>query len=555
MTLVQNFPFFSIIIAMFSGILSSVLTGKQARNLSLAAIVVTTAMSAMVLAFCLETGQSYTYMMGHFPAPWGNEIRAGVLEGLTALMFGIVMFLSVAGGMRHTFQDVEHSKINLFYIMIDLMLSSLLALVYTNDLFTAYVFVEINTIAGCGLIMIRQIGRSFTAAIRYMIMSQLGSGLFLIGLTLLYDVTGHLLMSPAREAVAAIEAAGSYEIPMLVILAVISVGLAIKSGLYPFHSWIPYTYGYATPTASAVLSGLVSKGYIFLLIKIFYRVLGQENVIASRIVNVLFLFGLAGMILGSVHAILERDLRRMIAYSSVAQIGYIYMGIGLGTQAGMVAAVFHIFTHSATKALLFISAVGLYQVSGNKKDYVSLRGAAYRNPLAGLGFAVGSLSMVGFPMLSGFISKLLFATAALQSPHKMMLTLMGLAVSTVLNAIYFLRMVITLYRGGEGAGAESGEPGVQRAGETSGVRDPAARRAGETSGVRDPAARRAGETSGVRDPAGRQAGENSGTCVQPAAPYWPARLAVICFILLNLFLGLMSQPVVQAIADGLAMFD
>lgn len=260
MTLVQNFPFFSIIIAMFSGILSSVLTGKQARNLSLAAIVVTTAMSAMVLAFCLETGQSYTYMMGHFPAPWGNEIRAGVLEGLTALMFGIVMFLSVAGGMRHTFQDVEHSKINLFYIMIDLMLSSLLALVYTNDLFTAYVFVEINTIAGCGLIMIRQIGRSFTAAIRYMIMSQLGSGLFLIGLTLLYDVTGHLLMSPAREAVAAIEAAGSYEIPMLVILAVISVGLAIKSGLYPFHSWIPYTYGYATPTASAVLSGLVSKG-------------------------------------------------------------------------------------------------------------------------------------------------------------------------------------------------------------------------------------------------------------------------------------------------------
>ncbi len=158
-----------------------------------------------------------------------------------------------------------------------------------------------------------------------MIMSQLGSGLFLIGLSMLYDVTGHLLMSPAKAAVAAIEAAGSYEIPMLVILAVISVGLAIKSGLYPFHYWIPDTYGYATPTASAVLSGLVSKGYIFLLIKIFYRVLGRENVVASRIVNVLFVFGLAGMLMGSLHAILEKDTRRMIAYSSVAQIGYIYM--------------------------------------------------------------------------------------------------------------------------------------------------------------------------------------------------------------------------------------
>ena len=195
MSLVQNFPFFSIIIAMFSGILSSVLDGKKARNLSVAAILVTTGLSVAVLGFCLDTGESYTYMMGHFPAPWGNEIRAGVLEGLTAVLFGLVMFFSVIGGMSHTAADVKESKQNLFYIMIDLMLSSLLALIYTNDLFTAYVFVEINTIAGCGLIMIRQVGRSLSSAIRYMIMSQLGSGLFLIGLSLLYDVTGHLLMS------------------------------------------------------------------------------------------------------------------------------------------------------------------------------------------------------------------------------------------------------------------------------------------------------------------------------------------------------------------------
>ena len=302
-------------------------------------IAATTALSFAVLCFCMRTGESYTYMMGHFPAPWGNEIRAGVLEGLTASMFGIVMFLSVLGGVNHTASDVEGSKLNLFYIMIDLMLSSLLALVYTNDLFTAYVFVEINTIAGCGLIMIRQKRKSMSAAIRYMIMSQLGSGLFLIGLSMLYDVTGHLLMSPARESAALILDSGSYTIPMLVILAVISVGLAIKSGLYPFHYWIPDTYGYATPTASAVLSGLVSKGYIFLLIKIFYRVLGENFVIGSHLINVLYCFGVAGMVMGSVHAIAEKDTRRMIAYSSVAQIGYIYMGIGMGTGMGMVAAV------------------------------------------------------------------------------------------------------------------------------------------------------------------------------------------------------------------------
>lgn len=383
--------------------------------------------------------------------------------------------------------------------MVDLMLSSLLALIYTNDLFTAYVFVEINTIAGCGMIMIRQKGRSLSSAIRYMILSQLGSGLFLIGLSLLYDVTGHLLMSPAKEAVAAIEAAGSYGIPMLVIMAVISVGLAIKSGLYPFHYWIPDTYGYATPAASAILSGLVSKGYIFLLIKIFYRVLGRENVIASQIINVLFVFGLAGMVMGSLHAILERDMRRMIAFSSVAQIGYIYMGIGLGTQAGMVAAIFHIFTHSATKALLFISAVGLYEVSGNRKDYKSLRGSGYRNPLAGIGFSIGALSMVGFPMLSGFISKLLFATSALQSPSKMLPTLIVLAISTVLNAVYFLRMVITIY-------------------------------------------------SIPKEEEKRAEDEK----ILPGS--WNLRLAITCFILLNLTLGLFSQPIVKAIGEGLAMF-
>jgi len=503
MSLVQNFPFFSIIIAMFSGIISSVLSGRKARNLSLFMITVTTALSFFVLCYCQETGESYTYMMGHFPAPWGNEIRAGVLEGLTATLFGLVMFLAVLGGIDHTAADVEPGKLNLFYIMIDLMLSSLLALVYTNDLFTAYVFVEINTIAGCGLIMIRQKKKSMSAAIRYMIMSQLGSGLFLIGLSVLYDVTGHLLMSPAKESVSRILAQGSYEIPMLVILAVISVGLAIKSGLYPFHYWIPDTYGYATPTASAVLSGLVSKGYIFLLIKIFYRVLGNEHVIGSRLINILYWFGIAGMMMGSIHAIAEKDTRRMIAYSSVAQIGYIYMGIGLGTDQGMIAAVFHIFTHSVTKALLFISAVGLYEVSGNKTDYHSLRGSAYRNPLAAAGFTVGSLSMVGFPMLSGFISKLLFAASALDGTDwKMLPTLIALAVSTTLNAIYFLRQVITLY-----SGPRSGP-------------------------------KKAAEVS--------SAGNKSS---------WMLRTSILCLIAFNVFLGVSSQPIVQAIADGLAMFD
>ena len=236
----------------------------------------------------------------------------------------------------------------------NLLLSSLLALVYTNDMFTAYVFVEINTISACGLIMIRQVGRTIEAAVRYMIMSLLGSGLLLFGLCIMYDLTGHLLMSNIKESVGLLMANGEYPIPLIVSVALMCVGLCIKSALFPFHAWLPDAYGYSTVSSAAILSSLVSKGYIFLLIKIIYRVIGFNIFNNTRIIDVLFVFGLMGMIFGSISAIRENDIRRMIAYSSVAQIGYIYMGFGMVTQPGMVASVFHILPHGATKALLFI---------------------------------------------------------------------------------------------------------------------------------------------------------------------------------------------------------
>jgi len=446
MDFIRNFPFFCIILSMFSGIISSVLDGKKARNLCLGCVTVVMALSVCVLGYTIKTDSSFTYMMGHFPAPWGNEIRAGILEGLLATVFSIVLFLSLISAAHRTSEDIEPTKLNLFYLLIDLLLSSLLAIIYTNDLFTAYVFVEINTIAACGLIMIRQIGRVFGAAIRYMVMSLIGSGLFLIGLSLLYNLTGQLLMSPAKEALADIISMDQYHMPMLIILVLMSIGLAIKSGLYPFHSWMPDAYSYSTASASAILSGLVSKAYIILLIKIFYRVVGIDFIVTSKMMNVLFTFGLVGMIMGSVNAILEKDIRRMIAYSSVAQIGYIYMGIGLGIKEGYVAAVYHIFHHAATKALLFISVVGLSNVSGGSKLFPDLRGAGYRHKAAGVAFAVGGLSMVGLPMFSGFISKYLFAMAAMSaSSKKVFLTLVVLAISTILNAIYFLHTVVTIY--------------------------------------------------------------------------------------------------------------
>lgn len=446
MAFVQNVPFFSIMISMFSGIVSSVLPGKAAKWLNTAAITVIGVMSAWLLGYMIDVGGSYTFMMGHFPAPWGNEIRAGALEAAMALAFCMVMLLSMLGGRKKLDDEVEKSKHNIYYILTDLLLSSLLALIYTNDLFTAYVFVEINTISACGLIMIRQNGRTIEAAVRYMIMSLLGSGLLLMGICMLYDLTGHLLMSNIKEQVEHIMATGTYRIPMIITIGLITVGLSIKSALFPFHAWLPDAYGYSTVSSAAMLSSLVSKGYIFLLIKIFYRVIGFNIICGSKIINVLFVFGLCGMIFGSVNAIMEKDVRRMIAFSSVAQIGYIYMGFGLGTTEGVVASIFHILAHSATKSLLFISAIGLTDVSAGSRSFFALTGAGYRNKIAGVGFTVGSLSMVGVPIFAGFVSKVLFAEAAVLHPTiKMLPTLIVLAISTILNAIYFLKTVIRIY--------------------------------------------------------------------------------------------------------------
>lgn len=445
MEIIRNFPCLSILLAMFSAIISSALKGNGARRLNTFVVTAVGCLSAATLYLTYTTGESYVCVMGHFPAPFGNEIRFGSLEAGMALFFCVIMLFSLNGGRGKLRIEVDPGKENLYYIMVDLLLSSLLALVYTNDLFTAYVFVEINTIAACGLIMIMESGRAIEAATRYMIMSLLGSGLFLIGLCMLYDMTGHLLMSYIQESVREIAANGTYMIPLLVTIALIVVGLAIKSALFPFHAWLPDAYGYSTVSSAAMLSSLVSKGYIFLLIKIIYRVIGFDIFVNSRIINVLFVFGLAGMIMGSTSAIRENDIRRMISYSSVAQIGYIYMGFGLGTTAGMVASVFHILSHAATKSLLFVSGVGLTDVSGEKTQFIELTGSAYRNVAAGLAFTVGSLSMVGIPLFSGFISKLLFSQAAVQSNMKMLPALIVLAVSTVLNAIYFMKTVIRIY--------------------------------------------------------------------------------------------------------------
>ncbi len=439
MHFVQNFPFIGILLTLICAVITSVLKPRAARCMTLFVITAVTALTAGTLWLTVTTGESFVYMMGHFPAPWGNEIRAGALEAVSLLFFMGVIFCAFVGGMKRAIDDVEETKYNIFCILVDLVILSLQALVYTNDIFTAFVFIEINTLAAAGLVAMRQTGRGLVASVRYMIMNLLGSSLFLIGIVILYTITGHLLMEPARESVQALVDSGEYRVPLLMVVALITVGLSLKSALFPFDKWLPGAYSNSTPTGSAILSSIVSKGYIFLLVKIYYRVIGIENIFAMGICDVLFIFGVIGMIMGSVNAVRATTTRMMIAYSSVAQIGYVYVALGMRSEAGIICALWHIVAHALTKSMLFVSASALDASSGGTHKRRDLRGAFYRNPLAALAFTLGGVNLIGVPLLNVFVTKIMLAQAAFDAGGlHMVITLVAMVLSTVLNTVYFL---------------------------------------------------------------------------------------------------------------------
>ena len=498
MALWQNIPFFCILLPLGSAAMTSVLKPKLARRWTLLVLCLLVVLSGALTGIMSRYGQSYTFMMGHFPAPWGNEIRAGLLEALTALMFNIIMLLSLMGGLKKVDDHIAHDKQSLYYVMLLLLTAALMAQVYTNDIFTAYVFLEIMTISACALIAARTKGRTLVAATRYMIMNLLGSGLFLLGIILLYDLTGHLLMSNIKEAVAQLHATGEYQMPLTVVVALISIGLSIKSALFPFHTWVPDAYGYTTPTSSAVLSSLVSKGYIFLLIKIYVRVIGFDVICSMGILDVLFVFGVAGMIMGSVSAVRAKTTRIMVAYSSVAQIGYIFAALGLRSQIGIICALWHMAAHAATKSMLFLATAEMDDACGGTHLRSSLRGAFYRAPLLALAFSLGALNLTGVPLLSVFMTKVTLTQAAIDVGGRHMgIILAAVAISTLLNAAYFLSTAVELF-------IPTKEGDV----------------------VLPPTVKK-----------------NKYTAV-----------SMVCLIVMNLLLGIFSQPILSVLAEGLTRF-
>ncbi len=444
MTAATNFPLLILLTLLLSAFVMPILKRTQTvKRLSLAAIILCMLLSVLTLVYVAQTG-AFVYKVGHFEAPWGNELRIGYLESIMSILFTFVSALITWASFYSTGYEIKEKNIKLYYTLSNILLAALLGIVYSNDIFNCFVFIEISSIAACGIIVVKDSKENIKAAIKYLILSSLGSGLVLMGIAFLYSITGNLNIDYIHQEL--VKVSGLYHNTLIVALGLFTVGLGVKSAMFPLHMWLPDAHTYAPSSSSAMLSSLVLKAYIILYIKIIYRIFGIEIVKTLPILEIVLILGAAGMLAGSVLALLQKNLKRMIAYSSVAQIGYIFFGIGLGSTLGLIAAVYHIISHALTKAALFLVAGNIIEGT-HSKEIGRLKGIGIEMPMTMGIFVVCALSMVGIPLFIGFNSKWNFALAIIGSNRFLFIAV--LVASSLLNALYYLPILINAFFGEE----------------------------------------------------------------------------------------------------------
>ena len=412
---------------------------RYAWLLSLVVTWATFAISLSLLMQVLESGTVY-YRLGGWAAPWGIEY---VLDKVGAFVLVIVsgigsMVMSYA--RRSVEHEIPEERIYLFYTMFLLCLTGLLGIAITGDVFNLFVFLEISSLSSYVMISLGQSRRALTAAYRYLIMGTIGATFYIIGVGLMYMMTGSLNMAdlatlmPAVADTRVIHAA----------LAFLTVGICLKLALFPLHLWLPNAYAYAPSVVTAFLAATATKVAVYVLIRIVFTVFGAVDVIGSvpYLQNMLIALGLAGIFIASFVAIYQDNIKRMLAYSSVAQIGYIILGLSFASTLGLSGGIIHLFNHALMKCTLFL-AMGCIFLRVGGVSLSDMQGLGRRMPWTMAAFVVGGLSLIGVPLTVGFISKWYLLMAAMEEG---LWPIAGLIVmGSLLAVVYIWRVVETAY--------------------------------------------------------------------------------------------------------------
>ncbi len=417
-----------------------VLVRNRALVLPLALMVVWAVfgISVALLAEVMQNGR-IEYELGGWPSPYGIVY---VVDYLSAF---VMMFVSALGAIVLTYappsinREIPLSKHYLFYATYVLCLTGLLGMCITGDLFNVFVFLEISSLSSYALISLGKTRRAPLASLHYLIIGTVGATFFLIGIGLLYQMTGTLNMADIASRVQTVDGPRT----MQVAFAFMTVGLAIKMAVFPLHTWLPNAYTYAPSSVTSFIAATATKVSVYAFIRLVYGIFTPEFAFeALPLDQALMVFSLIGIFVASAAAIYQTNVKRLLAYSSVAQIGYMLLGISMANVGGLTAGISHMFNHALIKGGLFM-VVGCFALRIGSVKLDDLRGAGKTMPLTSFAWVIGGLGLIGVPVTAGFISKWLLLTSVIEMQWWSVAVLM--LISSLLAVVYVWRVVETLY--------------------------------------------------------------------------------------------------------------
>ena len=377
------------------------------------------------------------YHLGGWAPPWGIAFH---IDHLAALLLSLLSGMALAVGVfakRSVLRELPEREAP-FYSVYLLLVTGVTGIVATADMFNLYVFLEITSLASYALVSIGS-GRAVVSAFRYLVLGTVGAAFYLLSVGYLYSVAGTLNMADLAEVLPALYESNAVRVGF----AFFVVGMAIKMALFPVHAWLPAAYSNAPSVVSALVAATTTKVAAYALVRVTFFVFEPRFVIELfPVTTLLAVAGAVAMVLGSVLAIAQSDLKRMLAYSSVAQIGYIVLGVGMANATALTGGLLHLVNHSVMKGCLFLAAGAIFFRTGCR-EIPQLRHLSRRMPWTAAVFTVAAFSMIGLPPFGGFFSKMYLILGAIEGERWVFLALILL--SSVLALGYFANVLRYLY--------------------------------------------------------------------------------------------------------------
>ena len=404
--------------------------------------------SIILLQQVMASG-TIVYEMGGWSPPWGIEYRVDELNAYLLLIVTSVSTVVLLAAHTSIEKEIPEDRHTLFYVLYLLSLAGLLGVVTTGDAFNVFVFLEISSLAAYSLIALGVDRRALWAAFQYLIMGTIGATFILIGIGLMYQMTGTLNMEDLSRRLPEVAQTRT----VFTAYAFIIVGVCLKIALFPLHRWLPNAYAYAPSVVTAVLAATSTKVAVYLLIRFTFSIFGISFSFTTVPLQTIFvILGLLGIFVASTTAIFQKNVKHLIAYSSVAQIGYMIVGFSISTTTGLMATLLHLFNHALMKSALFL-ALGAVMYRIGSVQLSQFQGLGRQMPFTMAAIVAGGLSLIGVPLTVGFVSKWYLVLAALENGWWPVAVLILLG--SLLAIVYIWRIVEAAYFNEPPAGREA----------------------------------------------------------------------------------------------------